>query len=248
MKRRTDLALESRELYQEDNQREPEGVDWKEEQEGNILLTRVYVRNQQGAEALEKPVGAYITADLGPDWDRDIRGMEQAAAVIARELAALLPPDPACVLAVGLGNRRIAADALGPLAMEKIIVTRHLKDAMPEAFQNFARVSAVSPGVLGVTGVETGEIVQGVCRLIRPDAVVAVDALASRRMNRLCRTVQLSDSGITPGGGVGPGRAALDQGSLGAPVIAVGVPMVVDAWTLAMDLCQQAGGRLEAED
>ena len=147
MKRRTDLALESRELYQEDNQREPEGVDWKEEQEGNILLTRVYVRNQQGAEALEKPVGAYITADLGPDWDRDIRGMEQAAAVIARELAALLPPDPACVLAVGLGNRRIAADALGPLAMEKIIVTRHLKDAMPEAFQNFARVSAVSPGV-----------------------------------------------------------------------------------------------------
>ena len=248
MKRRTDLALESRELYQEDNQREPEGVDWKEEQEGNILLTRVYVRTQQGAEALDKPVGAYITADLGPDWDRDIRGMEQAAAVIARELAALLPPDPACVLAVGLGNRRIAADALGPLAMEKIIVTRHLKDAMPEAFQNFARVSAVSPGVLGVTGVETGEIVQGVCRLIRPDAVVAVDALASRRMNRLCRTVQLSDSGITPGGGVGPGRAALDQDSLGAPVIAVGVPMVVDAWTLAMDLCQQAGGRLEAED
>ena len=248
MKRRTDLALESRELYQEDNQREPEGVDWKEEQEGNILLTRVYVRNQQGAEALEKPVGAYITADLGPDWDRDFQGMEQAAAVVARELAALSPPDPACVLAVGLGNRRITADALGPLAMEKIIVTRHLKDAMPEAFENFARVGAVSPGVLGVTGVETGEIVQGVCRLIKPDAIIAVDALASRRMNRLCRTVQLSDSGITPGGGVGPGRVALDRDSLGAPVIAIGVPMVVDAWTLAMDLCQQAGGSLDSED
>ena len=146
-----------------------------------------------------------------------------------------------CVLAVGLGNRRIAADALGPLAMEKIIVTRHLKDAMPEAFQNFARVSAVSPGVLGVTGVETGEIVQGVCRLIRPDAVVAVDALASRRMNRLCRTVQLSDSGITPGGGVGPGRAALDQDSLGAPVIAVGVPMVAAAGLLAKVHGQRPG-------
>ena len=155
-------------------------MDWQEEQEGNLLLTRVYVRNQQGAAALEKPVGAYITADLGPDWDRDFQGMEQAAAVVARELAALLPPDPACVLAVGLGNRRITADALGPLAMEKIIVTRHLKDAMPEAFENFARVGAVSPGVLGVTGVETGEIVQGVCRLIKPDAIIAVDALASR--------------------------------------------------------------------
>lgn len=248
MKRRTDLALESRELYQENNRREPEGVDWQEEQEGNILLTRVYVRNRQGAEALEKPVGAYITADLGPDWDRDLQGMERAAAVIARELAALLPPNPACVLAAGLGNRRITADALGPLAMEKVIVTRHLKDAMPQAFEQFARVGAVSPGVLGVTGIETGEILQGVCRLVKPDAVIAVDALASRRLNRLCRTVQLSDSGITPGGGVGPGRAALDRDSLGAPVIAIGVPMVVDAWTLAMDLCQQAGGHLEEED
>ena len=160
----------------------------------------------------------------------------------------ILPLTWRSVLAVGLGNRRITADALGPLAMEKIIVTRHLKDAMPEAFENFARVGAVSPGVLGVTGVETGEIVQGVCRLIKPDAIIAVDALASRRMNRLCRTVQLSDSGITPGGGVGPGRVALDRDSLGAPVIAIGVPMVVDAWTLAMDLCQQAGGSLDSED
>lgn len=247
-KRRTDLALESREIYQEDNQREPEGVDWQQQRQGDILLTRVYVRNEAGAAALDKPVGAYITADLGKGWERDLQGMERAASLIARELAALLPPDPACVLAVGLGNRRITADALGPLAMEKVIVTRHLKDTMPEAFRAFARVGAVSPGVLGLTGVETGEIIQGVCQKIKPEAVIAVDALASRRLSRLCRTVQLSDSGITPGGGVGPGRVALDQKSLGAPVIAIGVPMVVDAWTLAMDLCQQAGGDWDWED
>lgn len=242
------MALESREIYQEDNQREPEGVDWQQQRQGDILLTRVYVRNEAGAAALDKPVGAYITADLGKGWERDLQGMERAASLIARELAALLPPDPACVLAVGLGNRRITADALGPLAMEKVIVTRHLKDTMPEAFRAFARVGAVSPGVLGLTGVETGEIIQGVCQKIKPEAVIAVDALASRRLSRLCRTVQLSDSGITPGGGVGPGRVALDQKSLGAPVIAIGVPMVVDAWTLAMDLCQQAGGDWDWED
>ncbi len=248
MKKRTDLALESRELYQEDHQQEPEGVDWQQEQREGVLLTRVYVRNEAGAAALEKPVGSYITADLGTGWERDVQGMERAAILIAQELSALLPADPACVLVVGLGNRRITADALGPLAVEKVIVTRHLKDVMPEAFQEFARVGAVSPGVLGLTGVETGEIVQGVCQKIKPEAVIAIDALASRRLSRLCRTVQLSDSGITPGGGVGTGRAVLDQKSLGAPVIAIGVPMVVDAWTLAMDLCQQAGGDCGPED
>lgn len=247
-RKRTDLAAESRELYHESNQREPEGVDWEEMDVSGIGLTRIHVRNEQGAQALDKPVGSYITADLGEKWDRDDHTVTAAASVLANELIDLLPPDPQSVLVVGLGNRNITADALGPLAVEKVIVTRHLKDMMPEAFENFSRVSAISPGVLGLTGVETGEIVQGVCQRIRPDVIIAIDALASRRLARLCRTVQLSNTGITPGGGIAAGRTALDEQSLHVPVIAMGVPTVVDAMTLAADLCEQAGSPLPTAD
>lgn len=248
IQKRTDLASESRELYHENNQREPEGVDWEELDVSGIGLTRIHVRNQQGAQALDKPVGSYITADLGQRWDRDDHTVTAAASVLANELISLLPPDPQSVLVVGLGNRNITADALGPLSVEKVVVTRHLKDMMPEAFQNFSRVSAISPGVLGLTGVETGEIVQGVCQRIKPDVIIAIDALASRRMARLCRTVQLSNTGITPGGGIAAGRTALDEQSLHVPVIAMGVPTVVDAMTLAADLCEQAGSPLPPAD
>ena len=127
-------------------------------------------------------------------------------------------------------------------------MTRHLKDSMPDAFRQFSRVSAISPGVLGLTGVETGEIVQGVCQRVGPDAIIAIDALASRRLSRLCRTVQLSNTGITPGGGIGSGRTALNEATLHAPVIAMGVPTVVDAYTLAADLWEQAGGALPQEE
>lgn len=248
IQKRTDLAAESRELYHEKNRREPAGVDWEELDVSGIGLTRIHVRNEQGAQALDKPVGSYITADLGQKWDRDDHTVTAAASVLANELIGLLPPDPQSVLVVGLGNRNITADALGPLAVEKVIVTRHLKDLMPEAFENFSRVSAISPGVLGLTGVETGEIVQGVCQRVGPDVIIAIDALASRRLARLCRTVQLSNTGITPGGGIAAGRAALDEQSLHVPVIAIGVPTVVDAMTLAADLCEQAGAPMPPAD
>ena len=248
VQKRTDLAVEARELYQETARREPEGMDWEETSQDGIGLTRVHVRNAQGARALDKPVGTYVTADLGERWERDEQTIAAAAHLLARELAALLPPSPQSVLVVGLGNRHITADALGPLAVEKVIVTRHLKDSMPDAFRQFSRVSAISPGVLGLTGVETGEIVQGVCQRVGPDAIIAIDALASRRLSRLCRTVQLSNTGITPGGGIGSGRTALDKATLHAPVIAMGVPTVVDAYTLAADLWEQAGGALPQEE
>src|SRR5699024_4939380 len=128
-----------------------------------------------------------------------------ASSLLARQVRRLLPSQPESVLIVGLGNRHLTADALGPLCTEKIIVTRHLQDTMPDVFRSFARVSAIAPGVLGLTGVETGEVVLGLCEKIRPDAIIAIDSLVSRKLSRLCRTIQLSDTGITPGGGIAPG-------------------------------------------
>lgn len=242
---RTDLAAEARQIYCHDHSQEPLGVDFEELDCQGIGLSRVHVRNAQGAQALDKPIGTYITADLGPGWERQEDLLAQAAQLLAQELGNLLPENAQSVLVVGLGNRNITADALGPLSAEKVIVTRHLKDLMPEEFAAFARVSAISPGVLGLTGVETGEIVGGLCQTVGPDAVIAIDALASRGVERLCRTVQLSNTGITPGGGIGAGRTALDKETLGVPVIALGVPTVVDALTLAADLCEQSGATLD---
>ena len=140
------------------------------------------------------------------------------------------------VLVVGLGNRAITPDALGPKVHDHTLVTRHLVEGCPEHFGGFRPVAALSAGVLSTMGMESGELIQGVCRQLKPSCVVAVDALASRSLKRLCRTVQLSDTGISPGSGVGNHRAALDRTSLGVPVLAVGVPTVVDGATLAADL------------
>ena len=157
------------------------------------------------------------------------------------ELAQLMDgvPGRGLVLVVGLGNRAITPDAIGPKVHEHTLVTRHLVEQIPEHFGAFRPVASLSAGVLGTTGMESGELVQAVCRRLKPACVVAVDALASRSLKRLCRTVQLSDTGIAPGSGVGNHRWALDRASLGVPVLAVGVPTVVDASTLAADLLGQ---------
>ncbi|WP_458862248.1 GPR endopeptidase [Acidaminobacterium chupaoyuni] len=248
MTKRTDLATESRELFHEQYRKEPDGVDLEQTQENGIALTRIHVRNETGAKALDKPVGTYITAELREHWERDDGDLTAAAELLGHELASLLPEKPENVLVVGLGNRHITADSLGPLATEKVIVTRHLKQQMPEAFEGFSNISAISPGVLGLTGMETGEIVQGVCEKTHPSAIIAIDALASRKVSRLCRTIQLADTGITPGSGIAGGRSALDREHLQVPVIAIGVPTVVDAYTLAADLCEQSGTVLHAEN
>ena len=165
-------------------------------------------------------------------------GKTLLARAVAGELAGLMEGVPAggLALVVGLGNRAITPDALGPKVHDHTLVTRHLVEGCPEHFGGFRPVAALSAGVLGTTGMESGELVQAVCRRLKPACVVAVDALASRSLKRLCRTVQLSDTGIAPGSGVGNHRAALDRASLGAPVLAVGVPTVVDGATLAADL------------
>ncbi len=156
------------------------------------------------------------------------------------QLKTLLPPEGAA-LVVGLGNRAMTPDAVGPLAADSVLITRHLIAAMPKHFAGFRPVAVQRTGVLGTTGVESAEAVRGLVEQVQPSMVIAVDALASRRVGRVCATVQLSDTGIIPGSGVGNHRAALNQETLGVPVVSIGIPTVVDAATLAVDLLEEAG-------
>ena len=239
-KQRTDLALEARELWQESaaEQTRLEGVEAHESRREGFAVDTVHILDERGAEALGKPAGRYVTVTLDGLRRREEDAFGRAARAVAGELRELLAGvDPAgTVLVAGLGNRAITPDAVGPLVHGHTMVTRHLVERVPEHFGAFRPVASLSAGVLGTTGVESGDLIGAVCRAIRPACVIAVDALASRSLHRVCRTVQLADTGIVPGSGVGNHRAALNRDTLGVPVIAVGVPTVVDGATLAMDL------------
>ena len=168
----------------------------------------------------------------------------------AKELKGLMPehvdPDTASVLVIGLGNWHITQDAIGPRTIENIMVTRHLVEQVPEYFSSYRPVSALAPGVLGITGMESLDIIRGVCSNVKPDFIIAVDALVSRSVSRLCRTIQFSNTGISPGSGIGNTRASIGRDTLGIPVIAAGIPTVVDAATLAYDMVEQSGGSPDA--
>ncbi|MDP4109508.1 MAG: GPR endopeptidase [Bacillota bacterium] len=244
-KKRTDLALEAHEMWKESAEETANlpGVKAEEYEKEGFKVTKIEILDEQGEKELDKPRGKYITIDLGPINSRAADALQKASSVIAQELKALpleLKPD-APVLVAGLGNRNITPDAVGPKAAEYVIATRHLVTQMPNEFKGFRQVCALTPGVLGLTGVETGEIIKGVCEHINPSLVIAIDALASRRLNRLCTTVQISNTGIEPGSGVGNTRFSLTKDSLGVPVVAIGVPTVVDAVTLALDVAETAG-------
>lgn len=237
---RTDLALEAKELWQESagEQTKLAGVEaWEETREGFPVDT-VRVLDERGAQALGKPPGTYITLTLDGLKRREEDAFGRASRAIAGQLRPLLGAlsDDAPILVAGLGNRAITPDAIGPLVHQHTMVTRHLVQQVPEHFGAFRPVASLSAGVLGTTGVESGALIRAVCDAIRPSCVIAVDALASRSLHRVCRTVQLADTGIVPGSGVGNHRKALNRETLGIPVIAVGVPTVVDGATLAMDL------------
>ena len=238
--RRTDLAVEARELWQEQAERTTKlsGVEaWDREREG-IPVTAVHILNQEGEQALGKPKGSYITLTLAGVERREEDVFGRAVRAVAAELIALMKdvPEQGLVLVAGLGNRAITPDAIGPRVHEQTLVTRHLVEHLPETFGMLRPVASLAAEVLGNTGLESGQMVQAVCASIRPACVIAVDALASRSLERLCRTVQLSDTGIVPGSGVGNHRLGLTRENLGVPVIAVGVPTVVDGATLAADL------------
>jgi spore protease len=234
--------LEARELWQESAEKTTKlsGVKAGKSRREGYPVTKVEILDEEGAKNLGKPVGTYLTLDLTAYWQRKENYFDRAVRALGAELRDMLPGDGAAMV-IGLGNRAMTPDAVGPLTLESVLVTRHLRAAMPKQFGGFRPVSAFSVGVLGTTGVESAEAVRGLVKQVKPDFVIAVDALASRRTGRVCATVQLSDSGIIPGSGVGNHRSALNKESLGVPVFAVGIPTVVDAATLAADLLEESG-------
>ncbi len=240
--RRTDLALEAQELWKESAEKTTRlpGVRARTRRREGWPITRVEILNDTGAKALGKPVGTYVTVDLTAFRDRREDFFGRAVRALGAELRELLPQE-GTALVVGLGNRAMTPDAVGPQTLDHLLVTRHLLRAMPQQFSGLRPVAAVRTGVLATTGLESAELVRGAAETVRPDFIVAVDALAARRMARVCATVQVSDTGIAPGSGVGNRRMALNQDSLGVPVFAVGIPTVVDGATLAADLMEEAG-------
>lgn len=238
--RRTDLALEARELWQEQTGAVTAlpGVEARDGLREGIPVNTVRVLDGRGEQALGKPRGRYVTLTLEGLANREEDIFRRAVRAVAGETAQLLEdvPPAGLVLVAGLGNRAITPDAVGPKVHENVLVTRHLVRQMPEHFGALRPVASVAAEVMGSTGVESGELVRAVCEKIQPACVVAVDALASRSLKRLCKTVQIADTGITPGSGVGNHRMGLTRDTLGVPVIAVGVPTVVDGATLAADL------------
>lgn len=229
----TDLACEARELDPE-----IEGVTEEYETDGEIVIKRIGVETEQAAKKLNKSIGVYVSLDAPELIYRPQELFRNVSIRISREIDMLLNcfQQTTKVLIVGLGNREVTPDSLGPRTLDRILVTRHIVEYMPEAFEfPIHPVSAIAPGVLGSTGIETYELIKGVVEKTGPDLVIAVDSLASRRASRIGTTVQLSDSGIDPGSGVGNMRAGLNRESLGIPVIALGVPLVVRASTIVMD-------------
>ena len=240
--KRTDLALEARELWQESAEKTSRlsGVKAVKTKLEGYPVTRVDILDERGEQALGKPRGTYRTVDLTTFWQRRSDFFERAVRAVGGQLKDLLPGNGP-VLVVGLGNGAMTPDAIGPLAADSVLVTRHLIAAMPKHFSGFRPVAVFRTGVLGTTGVESAEAVRGLVEQVQPALVIAIDALASRRVGRVCTTVQLSDTGIIPGSGVGNHRAALNQETLGVPVFSIGIPTVVDAATLAADLLEESG-------
>lgn len=242
---RTDLALEVHEKNREVQKRtgqentEPygEGVEVTEDGNDNIHVTRVKITSPKGEKSIGKPLGNYITLDIPKLKENDRDLYEDTCRAVAFELKRIIKlGEKDTVLVVGLGNWNITPDALGPKVSSYLMVTRHLHEYLPEQVDDGVRpVCSIAPGVLGLTGIETSEIVKGVVEKVKPALVIAIDALASRRMNRINTTIQIADTGISPGSGVGNKRAELSEKTMGIPVIAIGVPTVVDAATMAND-------------
>jgi spore protease len=242
---RTDLAVEICDHLRRNN-KTSDGIECKKETCGRMEMDRIEIKTCRGESLTGKPKGIYRTLNTGKIWLEDRELFREKVVDFSRFLSQLIRekmPSDGTVLVAGLGNRSITADAIGPLAVDALLVTRHLKDHEPEIFRGMAccAVSALAPGVLGQTGMEVAEIVAGATRRCRPDAIIAIDALAARSCDRLAATIQLTNTGISPGSGVGNDRCALTSDTMGIPVIALGVPTVVDSSTLVYDALAQAG-------
>ncbi len=239
---RTDLASERRDIYRKANSLENEidGIESeKEEINEKISVERVKITNKQGEEAIGKPIGNYITIDIKKLKIAQDEDIENFAEILSNELKKVLEEHidkQGEVLVVGLGNIYVTPDALGPKVINGIEVTRHIINYLPQYVNEGTRmVSAISPGVLGTTGIETVEILKGIVDNIHPKLVIVIDALASRSIERISSTIQLSDTGIIPGAGVGNKRSEISEATLGIPVIAIGIPTVVETAVLVND-------------
>jgi spore protease len=238
---RTDLALEAKEMYQEETEEIP-GVKIETKNLENCTVTKVEILDKIGENLMNKGIGKYITLESNLMKFDDDESREEIINYLKDELIDILGHDKTKkTLLIGLGNWNITSDALGPKTVEKTLVTRHIfKNYNKDYDDDFTEVSGISPGVMGMTGIETGEIVKSVVDKIKPDRVIAIDALASRKMERVNSTIQISTAGISPGSGIGNKRQALNKEYLGVDVIAIGVPTVVDAATLTNDVLDVA--------
>ena len=241
---RSDLALESAEQLgiAGKNARRINGVCVVESLLEGYGVTTITIADEEGSRALGKPVGRYVTVDLQPYFHRRDHFFPRGVRCLGRELRHLLPrlKYGDTVLVAGLGNRQLSCDAVGPVAVENLLVTRHMVAVAPQHFRSFTPVAAITTGVVGQTGVETLELIAGTAARISPAAIIVIDALCARSRHRLCATIQLSDTGLIPGSGVGNHRAAIDQTALGVPVIAIGIPTVISGSTLAQELTGEA--------
>jgi spore protease len=246
---RTDLAKEAVAF---DEKKEIEGIDVFEfKTDDDITVNRVEVRNQRGAEEIGKKIGKYVTVECPELYDKDEKLLAKVAHTFADEITKM---KDGCgkaenILIIGLGNRKVTPDALGPLVCEKVFVSRHIKKYLPEMIDSrVLEVSAIAPGVLGITGLETAEVIDGIVDKIKPDMIIVIDALASRSISRIGTSIQVSDAGISPGSGIGNKQKAIDRETLGIPVLSIGIPTVVYAYTIASEILLSASIKTNAAE
>lgn len=243
---RTDLALEERESIQE-NAGELRGVRCQEQydEKKDVRVTRVMIDTKNGAKIMGKPIGTYVTIEAPGMLEEDEDYHRELSEVLAKELKKIIPhvDTEQSILVVGLGNREVTADALGPHVVDNLFITRHMLKMYGKAAYHDKKmntISSIEPGVMAKTGMETAEIVKGVVEETFPEVLIVIDALAARSTKRLNRTIQITDTGIWPGSGVANHREALTMESLGVPVIAIGIPTVVDAYTIISDALEES--------
>ena len=235
---RTDMAVERNDMYKKQNG-QIDGVEVQNEEKEIIKITRVKITNEEGEKALNKPKGNYITLDIKNIKTIDNEQIEKISDNLAEELRNIIKEhisDTEDILIVGLGNLYVTPDALGPKVVPEIEITRHILEYMPKAMPEDTRpVSAISPGVLGTTGIETMEILKGIVENVKPKMLIVIDALATRSIERISSSIQIADTGIVPGAGVNNTRKEISQKTLGIPVIALGIPTVVDLASITND-------------
>ena len=251
---RTDMADERREIYRKANKLEDEipGIEVEDYAKGEeIKVSKVKIVSKEGEEAIGKPIGTYITISVKGLKIAGEEEIDKTGRVVCEELKELLEKhikDKEDILVVGLGNRKLTPDSLGPKVANEIEITRHILNYMPECIdENTRPVSSIAPGVLGTTGIETLEILKGIVENIKPKLLIVIDSLASKSIERISTTIQMADTGIVPGAGVGNKRNEISVDTLGVPVIAIGVPMVVEAATIIADGLDMFANKIEEE-